>query len=220
MDDQDRARFVHDLYEFNDMAPAQEFSRAAHRVQAVGTQDRFASHVGHSMSHMGRGRKRIVDLHGWKLMHNHAHLLFAERVDHGLSLFLKKMRGYGRYFNERHKRRGVLFDKTKKIRIERHEQFLYILHYVHLNGLDDLPGAQGWRERSKGAIKNVDAAIAHLKADKWSSFRDYCAIRNFPSILTTGLFAGGNDYEAILRKYLFDRTGNEFFEHPFSLELE
>lgn len=209
LDDQDRARFVHDLYEFNDTAPAQAYVRtpAAHAGLPL-------PNVGHSMSYI---RERIVDLHGWKLMDTHVHLLFSERVEDGLSFMLRKMRGYARYFNERHERHGTLFDKTKKVLIEREAHALYILHYLHLNGLDDLPGAAGWRERDEGTIADVDAAIEHLKADKWSSFRDYCGIRNFPSILTKTLYEDhAGEYAAELKQYLADRTD----EHLDAYALE
>lgn len=206
MDNQDRARFVHDLYEFNDTKPADVYHRRS-RFSTV------ASHstVGHDMSDM---REKVVDLHGWKLMPNHVHLLLSEKVDKGLSLFVKKMRGYGRYFNECHERHGRLFDTTKKIPIVNEAHFLYILHYVHLNGLDNLSGAEGWRARDRGTIRNVNAAIEHLKADKWSSFRDYCGIRNFPSILTKDLFEEKDgEYLKSLRSYLADRERGSLDEY-------
>lgn len=190
LDDQDRARFVHNLYEFNDRAPAEAFSRSYN--------------VGRATSDI---RERIVDLHGWKLMENHVHLLLSERIEQGLSLFFRKMCGYARYFNERHERHGILFDRMKKVQVENEAHFLYVLHYVHLNGLDDLPSAQHWRERDKGLIRNVGAAIAHLKKDRWSSFMDYCGTQNFPSILTTDLFdPNPGTYERDLRSYLSERS--------------
>lgn len=202
MDDSDRARFVHNLYEFNDTKPADTYTQ------------RERLKIGRSTSDF---RERIVDLHGWKLMLNHVHLIISERVEHGLAMFLRKMTGYGRYFNERHERRGSLFDKTKKVLIEQPAHFLYILHYVHLNGLDDLPGASGWRERDRGTVADVDAAIAHLQADKWSSFRDYCDIRNFPSILTKSLFEPhSGEYITELKQYLADRTDERL--DAYSLE--
>ena len=143
IDTQDYARFVHDLYEFNDTAPALEFHRASSRTENVG---RGTSYI----------RKRLVDIHGWELMKNHFHLLLSERIENGITLFLRKMSGYARYFNERHKRRGNLFQgNTKKILIARQEHFLYILHYIHLNSLDYLPGAKKWRERDKGTISDI-----------------------------------------------------------------
>lgn len=188
-DDRDRARFVHDLYEFNDTKPADTYTQR--------------QNIGHDMSDI---RERIVAVHGWKLMTNHVHLLLSERAERGLSIFLQKMRGYGRYFNERHKRHGRLFDTTKKVRIKSEAHFLYILHYVHLNGLDDFPAARGWRERDKGSIQNVNAALAHLKKDRWSSVRDYCGMKNFPSILTREPFeTDARAYERSLHAYLADR---------------
>lgn len=191
MDNQDRARFVHDLYEFNDKVPAQSYVRRP-------------SHVGHNMSDI---RERIVELHGWKLMPNHTHLILSARDEDGLSLFLKKMRGYGRYFNERHERHGRLFDTTKKVLIRSESHFSYLLHYVHLNGLDNLPSASDWRERDKGSIKNVAAALRHLEKDKWSSYRDYCGIPNFPSILIKNLYEEQEgEYAIDLAAYLSDRS--------------
>jgi putative transposase len=195
MDDQDRARFVHNLYEFNDAQPAPEFIRRS-------------PNVGRATSHM---RERIVDVHGWKFMSDHVHLLLSPITENGLSLFSRKMTGYGRYFNERHERHGVLFDRTKKVPVRDQSHFLYVLHYLHLNGLDDLPGARDWRERDKGSIRDVNAALRHLKADKWSSFRDYCGERNFPSILTKTLFESSpGGYERDLQAFLDDRTLVDF----------
>lgn len=175
---------------------------------------RTSLNIGHDIP---RIREQIVALHGWKLMGNHVHLLLSEKAENGLSMFLQKMRGYGRYFNERHERRGRLFDVTKKVRIEQEEHFLYILHYIHLNGLDDLPGAQKWRERDKGTVQNVDRAIARLKADKWSSFRDYCGIRNFPSLLVKEPFeTEPAAYLESLTSYLTDREEDDL--SPYILE--
>ncbi len=197
MDSQDYARFVHDLYEFNDTAPALEFSHALARSRS--------SNVGRRTSYI---RKRLIDIHGWKLVANHFHLLISERVENGLSLFLRKLSGYARYFNERHERRGTLFQgRTKKILIENEAHFLYILHYVHLNALDNLPGFTDWRERDKGRIRNVEKALKHLQDDRWSSYRDYCGMPNFPSVLTKTLFEDQpGEYESALKEYLTDRA--------------
>ena len=209
IDSQDYARFVHDLYEFNDAAPALEFFRAASRTTNVG---RTTSYI----------RKRLVDIHGWELMTNHYHLLLSERVEGGLTLFLRKLSGYARYFNERHGRRGTLLQgRTKKVLIERHEHFLYVLHYLHLNALDYLPGAKKWRQRDKGTLPDISAALEYLKNYRWGSYLDYCGIANFPSILTTSLFknAFATDYATALNEFLQDRTTTEDIDQK-SLEYE
>ncbi|MCX6788049.1 MAG: hypothetical protein NT108_02725 [Candidatus Kaiserbacteria bacterium] len=194
LDTQDYARFVHDLYEFNDTAPATEFLGITVPEMSGRTTSRH--------------RERLVDIHGWELMKNHYHLLLSERIEGGMTLFLRKMSGYARYFNERHGRQGTLFQgRTKKILIARQEHFLYILHYLHLNSLDYLPGARKWRERDKGTLSDIPKILEYLQNYRWSSYLDYCGTPNFPSILTTSLFgeALGPDYSSALKEYLVDR---------------
>ncbi len=194
-DTQDYARFVHDLYEFNDTAPALEYNHALSRAN-----------VGRRTSYI---RERLVDIHAWVLMKNHFHLLLSERTDGGITLFLRKLSGYARYFNERHGRRGVLFQgKPKKVHVEQHRHFLYVPHYIHLNPLDYLPGARGWRQRDKGTIHNMSQVLSFVKDYRWSSCSDYMGKPNFPSVLTTSLFREslGSDYESSLKEYLRDRS--------------
>lgn len=191
LDDSDRLRFVHDLYEFNDTHPAEYPYRTIHDGDFVSP-------------HM---REKIVDIHGWTLMDNHYHLLLSELTEGGLTLFLRKLNiGYAKFFNERYGRSGTLFQgRTKKIPITQEAHYLYILHYLHLNALDSLEGAKGWRERSKSGIENLKEALTHLDAYRWSSYRDYAGKKNFPSILTTDLFQEkSGDYMQELQSYLRD----------------
>lgn len=204
LDSQDYARFVHDMYEFNDTASAQEFNRR--------------KNVGPRRSHI---REQIVDIHGWCLMKNHYHLLLSEITEGGLSKFLMKLNvGYAKYFNEKYERSGYVFSgRTKKILIENDAQFNYILHYTHLNPLDYLKGSENWRIRSKGTIKNSGRALEYLKKYRWSSYLDYIGEQNFPSLLTTSLFGetiGG--YEKTIAKYLKGAENKEPKSNLLTLE--
>ena len=193
-DSSDYVRFVHNLYEFND-------SNAA-----LASERRLGPDVGFTKPYM---RKRIVDIHGWCLMKNHYHLLLSERVENGLSLFLRKLNiGYANYFNERYARAGTLFQgRTKRILIDRDAHFLYILHYVHLNPLDYLSGATGWRQRTKGEVKSVHKALEYLKGYRWSSLLDYMGEKNFPSLLSRSLFSEAlGQYSKALNEYLRDAS--------------
>ena len=128
-------------------------------------------------------------------MKNHYHLILSARIENGISKFMQKvMIGYVKYFNEKYKRSGTLFQgKTKKVPIENEAHFYHILHYVHLNPLDYLNGATEWRERK---VEDVDVALAHLKKYRWSSYLDYCGVKNFPSVISRDLFGGVfNDYD-------------------------
>lgn len=186
-DSQDYARFIHNLYEGNDSSPIKNTARI------IMSDIRCRSL---------KKRERLVDIHGWCLMKNHFHLLLSQRVDKGISRFIQKVNiGYVKFFNLKYKRTGTLFQgKTKKVLIESEPHFYHILHYVHLNPLDYFEGASEWRERS---IKNSDAAIAYLKKYKWSSYLDYCGVKNFPSIISRNVFGDVfNDYDKEVRSYL------------------
>lgn len=178
-EDIDYIRFIHNLYEFNDSAPANA---------NIGYHFKYMDIVSPNIQE--RKKERLVDIHGWCLMKNHYHLLLSERVENGLSLFLRKLNvGYAKFFNEKYKRVGTLFQgRTKKILVERDPHFLYLLHYIHLNPLDYLEGAKEWRVRSKNSILDTKDALQHLNNYRWSSFLDYTGKKNFPSILTTSLF--------------------------------
>ncbi|MFA5877412.1 MAG: transposase [Candidatus Paceibacterota bacterium] len=204
MDNGDRVRFVHELYEFNDTRPANNTSRKMNDL------------VGRSFE-----RERLVDIHGWCLMKNHYHLLLSERMEGGLTKFLMKLNvGYAKFFNEKYKRSGYLFSgRTKKVLIENDAQFNYILHYIHLNPLDYLKGAEEWRIRSKGKIKNSKEPLAYLKSYRWSSYLDYIGEENFPSLLTTSLFGNtSGGYEKTIAKYLKDAEHTEPESSTLNLE--
>ena len=190
MDDGDRARFVHDLYEFNDSSPANNDRRLSGMIEI--------------RSQSSHARKRIVDVHGWCIMGNHYHLLVSERCAGGLSLFARKLNvGYAMYFNEKYSRSGVLFQgRTKKLRITTDAYFLHILHYIHLNPLDFSKDAVGWRE---AGIANSGRALRHLEDYRWSSYLDYCDKKNFPSIITKDLFGDVfKNYPKNIAAYLKD----------------
>lgn len=202
LDTQDRARFVHDLYEFNDSAPADNSRRLSPMIEL------------RSQSY-GK-RDCIVQIHGWCIMGNHYHLLLSELKENGISLFLKKLNiGYAMYFNEKYKRIGSLFaGRTKKIRITSDAHFLHILHYIHLNPLDLLKGAASWRTLE---IRDSKQALMHLETYRWSSYLDYCGRKNFPSIITKELFGDiFKNYKKTIASYMRDIEISSL--KPFLLE--
>jgi putative transposase len=196
VDNQDNARFVHDLFEFNSPLPALNTSR--HHADELEMID--------IVSRSSR-ENRLIDLHGWSLMGNHYHLLMSERVEGGLVQFIKKLNiGYAKYFNERYTRSGTLFQgRTKKVHIATDAHLLFILHYIHLNPLDLYSETASWRN---GVLSDPEHALALLKSYKWSSFLDYTGNRNFPSILTTSFFNDifSGDYAKDLIHFVHDMS--------------
>ncbi len=186
--DKDRARFVHDLWEFNDTKNARNVGYRA--PEYIGFVNQYIE------------KERIVDLHAWCIMGNHYHLLLSERIDGGLTKFIRRLNvGYANYFNERYKRKGTLFQgRSKKILIHTDAHFLHILNYIHCNPLDLSRNGKGWRDSE---LQNAKHALDSLEKYKWSSYLDYAGVRNFPSVLTTGLFSDiFKDYKKEIASFL------------------
>lgn len=162
LDNRDRARFIHDLFVFNDRGPAQHPHQSDRRDERI-------------------RRDLLVSLHAFCLMKNHYHLLVSEAAPGGISLFMKKLNGgYTKYFNERHRRSGGLWQgKYKKILVKRDAHFLYLPYYIHLNPLDYV--MPEWR---MGNVKDARKALEHLEEYRWSSHVDYLGVRNFPSVIS------------------------------------
>ncbi len=180
LDDKDRVRFIHDLYVFNDANPTPNFILPGRHES-------------------NRRRERLIDIHAFCLMKNHYHLLVSQRIEGGISLFMRKLNmGYTKYFNEKYKRSGALWQgKYRKALIERDAHFLYIPFYIHLNPLDYV--APEWR---RGEVRDAHKALQTLLDYRWSSHLDYLGIRNFPSILRFDvlkpLLGIQKDYEEII----------------------
>ncbi|MFH1193306.1 MAG: transposase [Candidatus Jorgensenbacteria bacterium] len=174
MDDKDRFRFVHSLFESNNSESVPKFYGYVVRQQF--------SEVGlpKIIPKIDRGpRKFIVEVLAFCLMPNHFHLLVRQRTERGISKFMQKFgTGYTNYFNVKHERSGNLFQgKFKAVHISGDAQFLFIPFYIHSNPLDlKFPE---WRE---GGVRNMKEALNYLKKYRWSSFPDYIGIKNFPSV--------------------------------------
>lgn len=169
MDDSDRARFIHDLFAFNDSNIVLHISQSARKQEILPHQ-----------------RKLLVHIHAFCLMDNHYHLLVSEAQENGISLFMQKLNmGYTKYFNERYARTGTLWQgKYKSIHIDRNAHYMYIPFYIHLNPLDYVNPA--WR---LGKVKNVQECLRALRSYRWSSHLDYLGVKNFPSIIRRDLIS-------------------------------
>ena len=167
MNDKDYFRAVHDLFEFNDVAPAQS---SYHNIQSSEVRLQKIER---------KKRKLLVEILCFCLMPNHYHLMLRQKIDGGITEFMRKFgTGYTNYFNVKYDRVGSLFQgKFKAIHITKQSHFLYLPHYIHLNPLDMKMGE--WRDKK---IKNVSSALKFLESYRWSSYRDFINKKNFPSV--------------------------------------
>ncbi len=91
-----------------------------------------------------------VAVHSYVLMDNHFHLLATPSTDDGLAKMMQAVgRRYVRYFNDRHKRTGTLWEgRFKSCLIESERYLLACMAYIDLNpvraGMVAQPGAYDW----------------------------------------------------------------------------
>ncbi|MCK5357108.1 MAG: transposase [Elusimicrobiales bacterium] len=183
----DYVRFIHDLYEFNDIKPAAKYSE----VQLPNI--------------YGEDRKCLVDIIAFCLMPNHFHLMLRAKTDNGISEFMRKIgTGYTNHFNQKYNRTGALFQgKYKIVHIEKESHFLHLPFYIHANPLNLM--YPEWKEKK---IKNYKHAFSFLKKYRWSSFLDYSGMKNFPSLIQkdflNGIINNPEDFSSMFMDWLKD----------------
>lgn len=198
LDDQDRFRFVHDLFEFNDqeLVKTTFYSFSKIKKQFINMNQK---------QEKKKSRKLLVNILAFCLMDNHYHLLLELLIEKGVSRFMKKLNmGYSRYFNIRHQRQGTLFEgRYRRVLVKNEAHFIHLPYYIHLNPLDFK--FYSWR---KGKIKNYKEAMKFLKNYRWSSHLDYLGMKNLPSItrreFLEDFFGGSRGYKQKINKWLKD----------------
>lgn len=197
LDDKDYFRFVHNLFEFNDEAPAMNLYYKLPQIQSYEVQLRKIRKIEREP------RKLLVEIMAFCLMPNHYHIFVRQKVDNGIVRFMQKLgTGYTNYFNKKYKRvGGLLQGRFKAILIKGESHFIHLPYYIHLNPLDiKFPE---WRERE---IKNYKEAMEFLENYRWSSFPDYIGKKNFPSVTQreslSDFFGGPEQYKKDMIKWL------------------
>ena len=208
VDDQDRFRFIHDLFEFNDEAPAVNLYYKRPLIQSYEAKPRKIEQ---------QKRKLLVEILAFVVMPNHFHLLLRQIKENGISNFMHKLgTGYAMYFNQKYERAGSLFQGTyKAILVNQEAHFIHLPYYIHFNPLDlKFPE---WRDRE---IKNYKQAMKFLENYRWSSFLDYIGKKNFPSVtqreFLNEFFEGPENYKKDAMKWLKEMDLEEI--EDFTLE--
>lgn len=196
LDDQDRLRFIHDLFEFNDKENVNNVTYFFHRIKSKDVEHPY-------ITQERKPRKLLVKIYAFCLMPNHYHLLLSPIEENGVPLFMKKLNaGYAKYFNEKYERSGALFQgRYKSIPIENEAHFIHLPYYIHFNPLDIKFGE--WRKRE---LKNPNQAIKFLENYRWSSHLDYLGKKNFPSVtqreFLLNFFDGHDGYKQSIEQWL------------------
>ena len=78
---------------------------------------------------------KLVEIIAYCLNPNHFHIILQQVKDGGISEFMKRLAGgYSRYFNEKNKRNGALFQgKFKSVHVNSDNYLKHLSAYVNLN---------------------------------------------------------------------------------------
>ena len=196
LDDKDYFRFIHDLFEFNDLNPA------INLFYYFNSQSIEVEH--HYFKKEQKSRKLLVEILAFVLMPNHFHLLLRQKREGGIIKFMQKLGGYTMYFNQKYERVGPLFQgRFKAILIKDHSHLIHLPYYIHLNPIElafpDWPNHQG----------STSLIINFLEKYRWSSWLDYVGIKNFPSVTSreflADIFGGPEKHKKETIKWLKSR---------------
>lgn len=112
-------------------------------------------------------RSRFVELVVFCIMPNHFHLIIKELKLDGVPSYMHRvLGGYSKYYNQKYKKSGHLFQNAyQMVHVENNTQLLYLSAYIHRNPrkLNDWKGKESLYE--------------------WSSYQDYVNISRFGLLL-------------------------------------
>ncbi|MBU3918789.1 transposase [Patescibacteria group bacterium] len=216
LDDEDRLRFINSLLVFNDELPSPWLSRSFWRKEGLSNLQR-----GPSSLQNYEPRKPLVEIYAFALMDNHFHLLLSQKVDGGITKYMRKIGGYSYAFNKKYDRTGTLFEGRYKIkRIKSDTQLENNFVYILTNPVEILE--PGWKENK---VENPERAISFLENEyRWSSYWDYLENINFPTLTNreffNKLFKGKENIKKIINDWINFKSRNEAENNEKTEQME
>ena len=136
-------------------------------------------------------RKKLVAITAYCLNPNHYHLILQQRIENGITEFMKRLNGgYTWYFNFKTKRTGALFQgRFKSKHIFDDDYLLRVSAYVNLNDhVHQLSGStaqlvrSSWNEYTSGTSGLCEKKIIFSQFRKWQEYEKF-ALEALPQIL-------------------------------------
>ncbi|HTH93434.1 MAG TPA: transposase [Candidatus Paceibacterota bacterium] len=114
--------------------------------------------------------KLLVAIGAFCLMPNHFHILITPLMENGASKFMHKIStSYSKYYNQKYKRTGSLFEGKFKAEHITNERYLkYIFSYIHLNPISLTEPR--WKEHG---IQDKKKVLNFLYYYIFSSYKDF-----------------------------------------------
>lgn len=141
----------------------------------------------------------ILAIGAYCLMPNHFHMLVREKIEGGISKYMRKlMTAYSMYFNKKYNRTGKLYEgvfKATHCGTDRYLKYLY--SYIHLNPAKLVDS--GWR---KNHNKNTKLLLEYVFSFAHSSLHEY--LDGQYRVVEPGVFPGYFQKPYEHKKELFD----------------
>jgi REP element-mobilizing transposase RayT len=158
LDQYDLNRFLKCLVEFNTKDPIGSIYELSFQKQKFGS---------------STTKSKLVSIIAYCVNPNHFHLLLTPLTERGIEKFMQKIGGYTRYFNEKHKRNGALFQgKFKSKHIPDNNYLLRLSTYINMNNRDSFGNPT--TKLSKSSLEEYSKNIRGLCNTKIASrqFKD------------------------------------------------
>jgi putative transposase len=128
----------------------------------------------HSEIFVKERKSPLVEIGAYALMPNHFHLLIKQKIDGGISSFMRKVgTGYTMYFNIKNERVGNLFVKPFRSKLVDEDLYLRkVFAYISMNP----------RELAPSSKNKLEAQREFLSKYRFSSFMDYAKGNNRPQV--------------------------------------
>ncbi len=119
-----------------------------------------------------------VKIIAYCLMPTHFHLVTQQKNQRAISDFMLKLQnGYTQYFNDKHNRKGPLWEgRFKHVECESDEQLIHLTRYVHLNPVTAylVEKPDEWRASSyQEYLGNSETKICHFRSVLQIDLRTY-----------------------------------------------
>lgn len=145
----------------------------------------------------------LVDILAYSLLPNHFHLVLRQRVDQGISNFMRRLiTSYTMYFNAKYDHSGVLFQGRYRSRhVNDEAYFRWIFSYVHLNAVELI--SPDWENIG---ILDSEKVRDFMREYRYSSYIDYMGDSRSEGVILTAtdipdFLKSQNDLEDMLRTY-------------------
>ncbi len=164
----DLLRFFQSMQEFNSIDPIGSiFENSFRKGKELGS----------------RTSKPLVNFIAYCLNQNHYHFILEQVAEKGIEKFMQKLgTGYSKYFNNKYKRSGVLFQgKFKSKHVDSNEYLLHLSVYVNLNNHPDLLGSKAsklefnkssWHEYD-GTLKTGGVCKKDIILEQFKNVKEY-----------------------------------------------